>query len=117
MTCGKGDSVGLLSPDSWTFRAGLGFVRGREGREWTEPQTEDASGKTKAISAQVMLHKPSAIAEKHDRHRPLDLLRAWHVRIESWILEQAGIKPPGEGQATGLWVVASRFLDTKTVSC
>lgn len=24
--------------------------------------------------------------------RPLDLLRMWHVKIEAWILEQAGIK-------------------------
>jgi hypothetical protein len=39
-----------------------------------------------------MGHKPSAIAEKHYRRRPLDLLRSWHVKIEAWILEQAGIE-------------------------
>jgi integrase len=44
------------------------------------------------VSAQIMGHKPSAIAEKHYRRRPLDLLRMWHVKIEAWILEQAGIK-------------------------
>jgi hypothetical protein len=38
-----------------------------------------------------MGHKPSAIAEKHYRRRPLDLLRQWHVKIEAWILEQAGV--------------------------
>ena len=43
------------------------------------------------ISAQIMGHKPSAIAEKHYRRRPLDLLRVWHEKIEAWILEQAGI--------------------------
>jgi len=43
------------------------------------------------ISAQIMGHKPSAIAEKHYRRRPLDLLRKWHVKIEAWILEQAGV--------------------------
>jgi integrase len=43
------------------------------------------------VSAQIMGHKPSAIAEKHYRRRPLDLLRQWHVKIEAWILEQAGI--------------------------
>jgi integrase len=43
------------------------------------------------ISAQIMGHKPSALAEKHYRRRPLDLLRKWHDKIESWILEQAGI--------------------------
>lgn len=43
------------------------------------------------ISAQIMGHKPSALAEKHYRRRPLDLLRKWHDTIEAWILEQAGI--------------------------
>jgi len=46
------------------------------------------------ISAQVMGHAPSAIAEKHFRRRPLDLLRMWHTKIEGWILEQAGIEQP-----------------------
>jgi len=40
--------------------------------------------------------KPSAIAEKHYRRRPLDLLRMWHVRIEAWMLEEAGIPQPVE---------------------
>jgi len=44
------------------------------------------------ISAQLMGHRPSALAEKHYRRRPLDLLRSWHVKIEAWLLEQAGIK-------------------------
>ena len=46
------------------------------------------------IAAQIMGHKPSATAEKHYRRRPLDLLRMWHVKIEGWILEQAGIEQP-----------------------
>jgi integrase len=46
------------------------------------------------ISAQIMGHKPSALAEKHYRKRPLDLLRMWHTKIESWILAQAGIEAP-----------------------
>lgn len=46
------------------------------------------------IVAQLMGHKPSAIAEKHYRRRPLDLLRVWHVKIEAWILDQAGIEQP-----------------------
>jgi hypothetical protein len=29
----------------------------------------------------------------------------WHVKIEGWILEQAGIEQPGEGLAPGLRVV------------
>lgn len=44
------------------------------------------------IVAQIMGHKPSAIAEKHYIQRELDLLHLWHVKIESWILEQAGIE-------------------------
>lgn len=46
------------------------------------------------IVAQIMGHKPSATVEKHYRRRPLDLLRMWHEKIESWILEQAGIEIP-----------------------
>jgi integrase len=46
------------------------------------------------ISAQIMGHKPSALAEKHYRVRPIDLLRMWHTKIEAWILEQAEIKQP-----------------------
>jgi integrase len=48
------------------------------------------------VVAQLMGHKPSAIAEKHYRRCPLDLLRMWHTKIEAWILEQAGIQQPGE---------------------
>jgi integrase len=44
------------------------------------------------IVAQIMGHKPSAIAEKHYIQRELDLLYLWHVKIEQWILDQAGIK-------------------------
>ncbi|WP_374240584.1 tyrosine-type recombinase/integrase [Zoogloea sp.] len=65
--------------------------------EWVECPT--------GVSAQIMGHKPSALAEKHYRRRPLDLLRMWHTKIEGWILEQAGIEQPGEGQAPGLRVV------------
>jgi hypothetical protein len=43
------------------------------------------------VVAQIMGHKPSAIAEKHYRRRPLDLLRLWHTKIEGWMLEQVGI--------------------------
>ncbi len=57
------------------------------------------------VVAQIQGHKPSALAEKHYRRRPLDLLTLWHVKIESWILEQAGIEQPGEGQVSGLRVV------------
>lgn len=56
--------------------------------EWVECPT--------GISAQIMGHKPSAIAEKHYRRRPIDLLRSWHTKIEEWILEQAVISVPDE---------------------
>ncbi|VVE58326.1 preprotein translocase [Pandoraea anapnoica] len=45
------------------------------------------------VSAQIMGHKPSALAEKHYRRRPLDMLRMWHNRIEQWMLEQANLLP------------------------
>lgn len=43
------------------------------------------------VVAQIQGLKPSDIAEKHYRVRPLDLLRMWHERIEAWMLDQAGI--------------------------
>lgn len=46
------------------------------------------------IVAQIMGHKPSALAEKHYTVRPLDLLRKWHTRLEAWILNEAGIQIP-----------------------
>ncbi|MGJ7522732.1 tyrosine-type recombinase/integrase [Variovorax sp. LT1P1] len=49
--------------------------------------------------AQIQGHKPSAIAEKHYRRRPLDLLRKWHEQIESWMLEQAGIPANAQSHA------------------
>lgn len=51
--------------------------------EWTETPA--------GMVAQIMGHKPSAIAEKHYCSRPIDLLRMWHVKIEGWILEQVQI--------------------------
>ncbi|WP_264629578.1 tyrosine-type recombinase/integrase [Marinobacter sp. ES-1] len=52
------------------------------------------------IVAQIQGHKPSATVEKHYRQRPLDLLKQWHTKIETWVLEQAGItfEPPVAGQ-------------------
>ena len=43
------------------------------------------------IVAQIQGHAPRAIAEKHYRRRPLDLLRKWHDTIEAWIIKQAGV--------------------------
>lgn len=43
------------------------------------------------VVAQLMEHKPSATAEKHNTVRPLDLLCVHHEKIETWILEQVGI--------------------------
>jgi integrase len=51
--------------------------------EWVEAPS--------GVTAQIMGHKPSAIAEKHYKQRPLDLLRMWHERIEIWILKSGGI--------------------------
>lgn len=57
------------------------------------------------VVAQIQGHKPSALAEKHYRARPIDLLRKWHTTIEGWILEQAGIAQPAESEALGLRVI------------
>ncbi len=44
------------------------------------------------ISAQIQGHKPQGMREQHYIRRPLDLLRMWHVKIEAWILNEAGIE-------------------------
>ncbi|WP_186078614.1 tyrosine-type recombinase/integrase [Burkholderia gladioli] len=43
------------------------------------------------VVAQIMGHKPSATAEKHYKHRPIDLLRMWHTKIEAWMLGEAAV--------------------------
>jgi site-specific recombinase XerD len=43
------------------------------------------------VCAQIMGHKPSAVAERHYRRRPLDMLRGWHDKLERWILNEAGV--------------------------
>lgn len=57
------------------------------------------------VVAQIQGHKPSALAEKHYRRRPLDLLRLWHERIETWILVEAKIDFKPEQAAPGLQAV------------
>ena len=44
------------------------------------------------IGAQIQGHAPQGVREQNYIRRPLDLLRMWHVKIEAWMLEQAGIK-------------------------
>lgn len=51
------------------------------------------------IVAQIMGHAPSALAERHYRRRPIDLLRKWHTKLEAWVLEQADIEQPKETSA------------------
>ena len=58
------------------------------------------------VVAQLMGHKPSATAEKHYTVRPLDLLRVHHEKIESWILEQAGVKFDAKAAPGALRVVS-----------
>jgi integrase len=57
------------------------------------------------VVAQIQGHKLSALAEKHYRRRPLDLLRLWHTRIEAWIRDQAGIEQAHETDAATIRLV------------
>ncbi|MDM7941229.1 MAG: integrase family protein [Hydrogenophaga sp.] len=59
------------------------------------------------VVAQVMGHKPSATAEKHYTVRPLDLLRLHHEKIETWILEQAGVPFDPKAEPGKLALVAA----------
>jgi integrase len=52
--------------------------------EWTETPA--------GIAAQIQGHAPQGVREQNYIRRPLDLLRMWHVKIEAWILNEAGIK-------------------------
>jgi integrase len=52
--------------------------------EWTETPS--------GIAAQIQGHAPQGVREQNYIRRPLDLLRMWHVKIEAWILEEAGIE-------------------------
>jgi integrase len=52
--------------------------------EWVEVPT--------GVVAQIQGHKPSATAEKHYKVRPLDLLRMWHRKVETWILKEGKVK-------------------------
>lgn len=44
------------------------------------------------ISAQIQGHAPQGIREQNYIRRPVDLLRKWHIKIEEWILKEAGVK-------------------------
>jgi integrase len=44
------------------------------------------------IAAQIQGHAPQGVREQNYIRRPLDLLRMWHIKIEAWILEQAGVE-------------------------
>lgn len=44
------------------------------------------------IAAQIQGHAPQGVREQNYIRRPLDLLRVWHAKIETWILEQAGVE-------------------------
>jgi len=52
--------------------------------EWTETPA--------GIAAQIQGHAPQGVREQNYIRRPLDLLRMWHIKLESWMLEQAGIE-------------------------
>ncbi len=44
------------------------------------------------VVAQIQGHRPSAIAEKHYKRRPIDLLRMHHEKLEAWMLQQGNIE-------------------------
>ncbi|QQC63792.1 tyrosine-type recombinase/integrase [Paraburkholderia ginsengisoli] len=57
------------------------------------------------VSAQIMGHAPSAVAERHYIRRSIDQLRHWNTRIEAWFLAEAGIQFDPEQTNPGLRVV------------
>lgn len=73
------DSAGLPQVSLHGLRRSFGTLA-----EWLDMPT--------GVVAQIQGHAPSAIAEKHYRRRPVDLLRLWHAKLEAWILEQARVE-------------------------
>ena len=66
----------------------------------------EAAGAPAGAIAQVMGHKPSAIAEGY-RPRSIDALRPYLAQIERFILDKAGIRfDPAKASPAGLRVVA-----------
>lgn len=65
--------------------------------EWTETPA--------GIAAQIQGHAPQGVREQNYIRRPLDLLRKWHIGIEEWVLEQAGVQ--FHPAPAGLHVVAN----------
>lgn len=65
--------------------------------EWTETPA--------GIAAQIQGHKPQGVREQNYIRRPLDLLRMWHVKIEAWMLKQAGIEFEPEQSLQGVRIV------------
>jgi len=68
--------------------------------EWTETPA--------GIAAQIQGHAPQGVREQNYIRRPLDLLRMWHVKIEAWILNEAGIEFVPVEQPGALRVVAGK---------
>jgi hypothetical protein len=93
-TAKEGHIVGVTKPHNAAIKAaGIPHVSLHGLRrsfatlsEWVEVPT--------GIVAQIQGHKPSAIAEKHYVRRSIDLLRMYHVKLESWMLNEAGIEIP-----------------------
>lgn len=67
------------------------------------------------VVAQLMGHRPSATAEKHYRVRPLDLLRQWHTKLESWLLAEANV-PFTHPKAAGKLGVVGAVGDVRPVA-
>jgi integrase len=60
------------------------------------------------VAAQIQGHKPQGTREQVYVHRPLDLLRMWHSKLEGWILSEAGVEfDAGAAMAPGLRLVAN----------
>ena len=43
------------------------------------------------VVAQIQGHRPSAIAEKHYKRRPIDVLRMHHEKLEAWMLNEGKV--------------------------
>jgi integrase len=61
---------------------------------------------------QIQGHAPSAMAEKHYKHRPLDILAIYHTRYEKWIVELAGIDFDYESDVLPMRLISEKGFAT-----
>lgn len=70
------------------------------------------------VSAQIQGHAPQGVREQNYIRRPLDLLRMWHIKIETWILDQTHVVTDEilQREQLAIWFSAVRQMSNPVIS-